>query len=250
MRLAPTTLFCTLLLTCAQLPAAQTVQLVASPALSPDGTQLAFSWRGDVWTVPIEGGTVRPLTNHESRDSQPAYSPDGKLIAFISDRTGSDQVYVVGIEGGEPKQLTFHTEGYSIQEWYPDGQTILTSASRDHYWRHGERFFAISATQPQSGEQLLFDAYGDDASIAPDGKSILFTREGTTWWRKQYQGASQPDLAVHLRDQEVPAGRHPSDRLPVSAVGARRRQILLRQRPDRRLQSLAARLELGPGSSN
>lgn len=184
--------FLTLLLPAAE--ASHPIKLVNSPALSPDGSQLAFAWRGDIWIVPVAGVEATQLTSHESNDGQPAFSPDGRQIAFVSGRTGSNQVFVMPVTGGEPKQLTFHTEGYSIEQWYPDGSRILTSASRDHYWRHGDRFFSISATEPQSGESLLFDAYGEDAAISSDGKSVLFTREGTSWWRKGYQGAQSSQV--------------------------------------------------------
>jgi tricorn protease len=173
---------------CGEAAAAHPVQLVSSMAVSPDGAQIAFSWRGDIWLVPVDGGEAQAVTMHEARDTQPAFSPDGERIAFISDRTGSDQVFVIPVDGGEPKQLTFHTEGYSIEEWYPGGTSILTSGSRDHYWRNSSRFFTISSDKPQTGERILFDAYGQDASISPDGKRILFTREGTRWWRKEYRG--------------------------------------------------------------
>lgn len=164
------------------------IQLVSSPTVSPDGNRVAFSWRDDIWIVPTTGGPAKPLTSHPAVDSQPVFSPDGKRIAFISDRTGSNQVFVMPHTGGQIVQLTFHTEGYSIQQWYPDGESILTTGSRDHFWRDSDRFLTISV-QPRTGEKLLFDAYGHDAAIAPDGKSLLFVREGTRWWRKDYRGS-------------------------------------------------------------
>ncbi len=168
--------------------AAVPIQLASAPDLSPDGGQLAFSWRGDIWTVPIGGGTARQLTADPANDDQPKYSPDGKRLAFISDRDGSRQVYLMPAAGGEPERLTYHTEGYSLEEWFPDGQTILVSATRDHFWRHGERFFSIS-TKPRSGEKPLFDGFGSAGRLSPDGKRLLFVREGTRWWRKGYVGS-------------------------------------------------------------
>ena len=73
--------------------AAEAVRLVSSPAVSPDGKQIAFSWRGDVWSASIDGGKVEQLTQHTSRDGEPRFSPDGKQIAFISERTGSRQLF-------------------------------------------------------------------------------------------------------------------------------------------------------------
>ncbi len=99
--------------------ASEEIRLGSDPALSPDGSMLAFAWRGDIWLVPGEGGAARQLTQHPSDDGQPAFSPDGSEIAFISDRDAGNQVYVVPIKGGTPRQLTFHTAGYSLEEWYP-----------------------------------------------------------------------------------------------------------------------------------
>lgn len=168
--------------------AAHPVKLVSSPAVSPDGKQIAFSWRGDIWLVPVDGGQAKPLTTHEAADRQPVFSPDGQRIAFISNRRGSDQVYVMPVSGGEATQLTFHTEGYALEQWYPDGESILTCGTRDHFWRHTKRFFTIR-TKPRTGESLLFDARGHDAAVSPDGKSVLFVRGGTRWWRKGYRGS-------------------------------------------------------------
>ena len=170
------------------------IKLVSAPSMSSDGSQIAFAWRGDIWLVPVAGGTAHPLTVHEAEDSQPVFSPDGKQVAFISNRTGSNQVFVISVDGGGPRQLTYHTEGYSLEEWYPDGRSLLTQANRDNFWRHGERFFTISSSEPRSGERLLFDAYGSDATISPDGKTILFAREGTRWWRKGYRGSQASQI--------------------------------------------------------
>ncbi|TET97358.1 MAG: hypothetical protein E3J26_00175, partial [Candidatus Zixiibacteriota bacterium] len=145
---------------------------------------------------PSEGGVARQLTQHPSDDGQPAFSPDGSEIAFISDRDAGDQVYVVPIEGGTPKQLTFHTAGYSLEEWYPSGDALLVSASRDHLGSRSQRFFKISRLE-RKAEDLLFDAYGQDGVISPDGKRLLFTREGMSWWRKGYYGSRASQIWMY-----------------------------------------------------
>ncbi|MHC4725611.1 MAG: S41 family peptidase [Planctomycetota bacterium] len=164
------------------------IRLGSDPALSPDGLTLAFVWRGDIWVVPSEGGIARQLTQHPSNDKQPSFSPNGLEIAFISDRDTGNQVYVVPIEGGTPEQLTFHTAGYSLEEWYPSGDALLVSANRDHFWQGQQRFFKISRYERKAAD-LLFDAYGQNGVLSPDGSCLLFAREGMTWWRKGYYGS-------------------------------------------------------------
>lgn len=144
------------------------IRLASDPALSPDGSRLAFAWRGDIWIVPTEGGVARQLTEHPAGDRQPAFSPDGSQIAFVSDRNTGSQVYVMPVEGGAPEQLTFHTAGYTLEQWYPSGDALLVNAGRDHIWRDSQRFFKIDRSE-RKAEELLFDAYGQDGALSPDG---------------------------------------------------------------------------------
>ncbi len=178
---------------------AEDIRLANNPNLSPDGKTLAFAWSGEIWTVPTAGGIAQPLTRHSAREREPKFSPDGKSIAFVSNRQGSDQVYVVPANGGNPRQLTTHTSGYSLQGWYPDGRTLLASAVRDYAWRGGERFFRVS-TGESKAEELLFDTYCQNASVSPDGKRILFTREGAPWWRKGYHGSQDSQIWMYNTD--------------------------------------------------
>ena len=169
------------------------LQLAGQPNLSPDGKSLLFVRGGDIWRVPTKGGSATRLTTHSARDSQPMYSPNGRRIAFISSRSGSSQVYVMPASGGEPKQLTFHTEGYSLQDWFPDGKSLLVLGARDHHWRSSSRFFQISSSK-RGPEKLLFNGYGTEGKVSPDGSKILFVREGERWWRKGYVGARSAQI--------------------------------------------------------
>lgn len=169
-------------------PAAESIRFANHPSLSPDGSQLVFDWNGDIWVVSSNGGTAKALTQNPSRDIQPKWSPDGKEIAFISDREGSPQVYIMPSAGGTPQRLTNHTGGYGLEGWTPDGKQLLVRAQRDHYWKHADRFFLIGR-EGNTGEELLFDDYGMQGSLSPDGRKLLFVREGTQWWRKGYHGS-------------------------------------------------------------
>ena len=179
--------------------AKEQVRLASSAALSPDGKRLAFSWRGDIWTVGSAGGVAKRLTTHPGEDTAPSFSPDGKSIAFVSRRQGAPQVYVVAPAGGAPRQLTFHSEGCRLEDWYPDGRSLLIGADRDHYWKESQRFFRIDA-EKRSSERLLFDGYGRGGAISPDGQRLLFTREGTAWWRKGYRGSQASQIWLYESD--------------------------------------------------
>ena len=167
--------------------AGEPVRILDSMSLSPDGSTLVLSWRGELWSVPSEGGAVKRLTTHPSTDRKPHFSPDGKEIAFISTRSGSSQIHVMPVEGGSPVQVTTHTEGHDLEGWFPDGESFLVNATRDHFWRRANRYFRQNRDATRKPE-MLFNDYGRDGSLSPDGNRLLFTREGTRAWRKHYHG--------------------------------------------------------------
>lgn len=172
------------------------IRLPNNPAVSPDGKWIAFDWNGDIWLVAASGGHVKQLTTHPARDREPKFSPDGQELAFISDRTGSPQVFKMSLAGGPPSQLTWHTAGFSLHDWMPDGKTLLVSGQRDHFWRGAERFLLVNVQQRQP-EQLVFDDYGQNGAISPDGTRLLFTREGHQWWRKGYHGSQASQIWLY-----------------------------------------------------
>jgi Tol biopolymer transport system component/C-terminal processing protease CtpA/Prc len=103
------------------------------PSISPDGSTIVFSYQGDLYTVPSEGGEAGILTIHEAYDFRPVWSPDGKYIAFASDRYGNFDVYLIPVTGGKAKRLTSNSAGEYPNCFTPDGQHILYSATvQDH----------------------------------------------------------------------------------------------------------------------
>lgn len=110
--------------------------LAQSPALwlrdtkiSPDGSKIAFTYKGDIWTVPVSGGSASRLTSTPSYEAYPIWSPDSRQVAFASDRNGGFDIFVVPITGGEPTQLTFNSTNEIPEAFSPDGQNILFSAA-------------------------------------------------------------------------------------------------------------------------
>ena len=75
-------------------------------AISPDGSRIAFTYKGDIYTVPVAGGRASRLTADPAVDSNPMWSPDGTKIAFASMRDGGQNIYVMGANGGTPRRIT------------------------------------------------------------------------------------------------------------------------------------------------
>ena len=150
--------------------AAEPVRLVEDPQVSPDGEQILFAHRGDIWQVSSRGGQARRLTFHPADESMPRWSPDGQSVAFVSERTGSRQVFVLDRDQPSPRQITWHTEGYALQGWFPDGRHLLVTGSRDHGWKYAQRPFQID-TRHRSAEQLIFNEVVNERSVVPTANS-------------------------------------------------------------------------------
>ena len=109
--------------------AAQTSPLwLRFSAISPDGRTIAFSYKGDIFTVPTQGGNAKQLTTNASYDAYPVWSPDGQTLAFASAREGSLDIYVMSKEGGSPKRLTTDS-GDEVPMTFRDNGHILYQAS-------------------------------------------------------------------------------------------------------------------------
>ena len=100
------------------------------PAISPDGADRRLQYKGDLWSVPVAGGTARPLTVSESYEYAPVWSHDGRSLAFASDRYGNFDVFVMPVGGGEARRLTFHSAAETPASFTADDKAVLFSATR------------------------------------------------------------------------------------------------------------------------
>lgn len=97
--------------------------------ISPDGTQIAFTYKGDIYKVATEGGTAVRLTSQPSYEAVPVWSPDGRKIAFLTDRNGGGDIYVMNANGGKATRLTYNSATETPEAFSPDGKYVYFSAS-------------------------------------------------------------------------------------------------------------------------
>src|SRR5204863_3901135 len=110
--------------------AQEPIRMARTPDISPDGKLIAFSYLGDIWTVEAIGGVARPVTQHVAHDINPLFSPDGRSLAFASNRHGSYDVFVVPVRGGRPRRLTSDSANDYPTGWSPDGKHVLFASTR------------------------------------------------------------------------------------------------------------------------
>ena len=105
--------------------------------LSPDGGTLVFELLGDLYTLPVSGGTATRITEGQGYDMQPRYSPDGSKLVFVSDRDGSENLWIANADGSDPRQLTDgERENYLSPVWTPDGSYIMATKGTQVWLYH------------------------------------------------------------------------------------------------------------------
>jgi tricorn protease-like protein len=163
--------------------------LLRQPAINHDGSLVAFSFQGDIWTVPAAGGKATRITVHDAYEGHPIFSPDGKQIAFTGARFGNNDVFVVPTEGGEAKRLTFSSENDDVSSWTQQDK-ILFSTYRE--FDIIERPTEVDAINPAGGtEQRVLDAVGFNPTLSPDGHWLAFVRgDANPVERQAYKGSS------------------------------------------------------------
>ncbi len=102
--------------------------------ISPDGRTIVFELLGDIYTLPVDGGQAKLISGGMPFDSQPRFSPDGKWIAFLSDRDGGENVWIMKPDGSDPKQLSKETwADFASPSWTPDSSYVLVSKTTEAF---------------------------------------------------------------------------------------------------------------------
>ena len=112
--------------------------LLQKPAVNR--THIVFSYAGDLWIVPREGGDAKRLTAAAGAETNPSFSPDGTQVAFTGEYDGNLDAFVVPAAGGVPRRLTYHPGADVVQGWTPDGKGVLIASNRETYLRGGRLF--------------------------------------------------------------------------------------------------------------
>ena len=157
--------------------------------------RIAFTYLGDIWTAAENGSDPDRITDHIGHEMSPKFSPDGRWIAFASNRYGNNDVFVVPAGGGSATRLTFHPGGDDVVGWTRDSTKVLIRSARN------VGAFPNVATLwevPVKGgpEVPLPVDWGAYASYSPDGRSLAFNRHPSSWTRLHYRSSAAADLWV------------------------------------------------------
>ncbi|ABI76594.1 amidohydrolase family protein [Hyphomonas neptunium ATCC 15444] len=146
--------------------------------VSPAGDVLVFDMLGDIYTLPVSGGKAARLTSGMAMDSQPVWSPDGKAVLFVSDRSGAENLWLMDADGGNPRQISLYDDNpvFVSPEWAPDGKSILVT----RYWadRNAYELWRFRPVAGDMGEVLRATQGGDGSAVSTSSLGARYSADG------------------------------------------------------------------------
>ena len=182
------------------LAAADKPLLAQHPSLSR--TQIVFAYAGDLWLTGRDGGPAARLTTGVGAESDPAFSPDGSLVAFSGQYDGNTDIFVVAAAGGVPRRLTHHPQPDTVVGWTPDGKRVLFSTARTN--ANGIPMLFTVGLEGGMPEELPLPT-GVSGSYSADGSRLAYvpTQLWQAAWKRYQGGQTTPIWIVSLADLKV-----------------------------------------------
>ena len=179
---------------------ADETRLLRQPSISEN--QVAFVYGGDIWLSNLKGQQVRRITSTAAVESNPHFSPNGKTIAFTSNRSGNTSVYTVSNQGGDVKRLTWHANSAYARGWTPDGKSVLYASSRQtapiNYFGMN-RLWTVSSKGGPS--KLISKQWAFNGAYSENAKKLVIDRM-SRWdveWRNYRGGQNTPLVLLDLK---------------------------------------------------
>ncbi|GAB3951373.1 S41 family peptidase [Spirosoma harenae] len=165
----------------------------AEPALSPDGREIAFISGGDIWTVPATGGEARLLVAHADNETRPLYSPDGKYLAFGSTRSGNGDIYLLTLETGSLRRLTYDDGAESLTAWSNDSKMVYFQSTSRDIAGMND-IYRVAITGG-TPMPVTADRYASEffGTPSPDGTTLAFSARGIAAAQWWRKGSSHLD---------------------------------------------------------
>ncbi len=169
--------------------------LIRMPSISPDASEMAFSYQGDIWTYNFSTQQTKRLTLHQGFESNPIWNTNGTQIAFSSNRKGVNNIFTVSSNGGAPKQITYYPTGDTPSDWTKSNEIVFTT---NRVLKGPEWDAQIYEVNANGGTpERLITALGSMATVSPNGQFVAYVKGACRISREDYEGSAQRDIWLY-----------------------------------------------------
>ncbi|MEQ6125360.1 S41 family peptidase [Pseudotenacibaculum sp. MALMAid0570] len=169
--------------------------LIRMPSISPDASELAFSYQGDIWTYNLNTQQTKRLTVHEAYEGNPIWNNNGTQLAFSSNRKGANNIFTISKNGGTPQQITYYPTTDTPYDWTKGNKIVFTTnrVLKGPEW--DAQTYSVSANG--GTPERLITALGSMATVSPNGKFIAYAKGACRISREDYSGSAQRDIWIY-----------------------------------------------------